>query len=612
MANRAPKSLLFTLLFSLFLFTMSVSLADDAPLLPAPLNPRSDIIRQSNGTFHFWQDLTINKSNVGSLWGVPKALDGNTAMLTVYDLEANTSSVYVYSFASGVWEFEQELRVIENESGDDFGREIALQGDTALISVVGFESGTWTQGSVYVFTRTNGIWTEHQKLVASDGKNTDGFGVNVELEGDHALISAPRTANSNGTYGSVYAFTRSNGIWTEQQKLTDADGAPFNYGYAMALDGNTAFIGSYSEYASFISGKLHIFTLVNGVWSLQQTIDPNASTDSNARGWYLVFADRIALDGDTALISSLEGFHAEVWVDVYTRIDNVWTYQETIFSGASVGGRSIELDGDTVLITADIINEQLRRRLGRIFVYKRDNDNWSLQQEIVPDPTLYYSGLTKLDGDTFFYYYGLPNSETSIDIIYVYKSDVTLYNGSFEGDKVAGIPVGWVGKDTTIPNKDKQKCDQPDKNRYFSYKGDCAFMFKGNPNGTTSMIKQRMRDVTIIPDGSTVFFSAYIDNRTATAGRPVGKLIIKYSDNDKDKLILRIPDTDSYTMVSDSVDIDLTGRTLELVKAQFRNRLTSGKYFIDDANLTVTPATTTLRTEREVVPLPDVPGGFRD
>ena len=49
-----------------------------------------------------------------------------------------------------------------------------------------------------------GIWTEGQKLLASDSAANDAFGI-VALDGNTALIGAP---GDDGDRGSVYFFTR--------------------------------------------------------------------------------------------------------------------------------------------------------------------------------------------------------------------------------------------------------------------------------------------------------------------------------------------------------------------------------------------------------------------
>jgi hypothetical protein len=58
-----------------------------------------------------------------------------------------------------------------------------------------------------VFKRDGTIWTEEQKLTASDGATYDRFGVSVSIDGGYALIGAPE---DDIVKGSAYVFTSEN------------------------------------------------------------------------------------------------------------------------------------------------------------------------------------------------------------------------------------------------------------------------------------------------------------------------------------------------------------------------------------------------------------------
>src|SRR5512137_258437 len=85
-------------------------------------------------------------------------------------------------------------------------------------------------------------WTEIQKLLASDGEESDCFGCSVSLDGDTALIGA---RYDDSYRGSAYVFTRTGTTWTQQAKLLASDGETRDYfGYSVSLDGDTALIGA--------------------------------------------------------------------------------------------------------------------------------------------------------------------------------------------------------------------------------------------------------------------------------------------------------------------------------------------------------------------------------
>ena len=45
-------------------------------------------------------------------------------------------------------------------------------------------------GSAYIFERTNGTWTQIQKIVASDRAADDHFGYSVAISGNYAIVGA--------------------------------------------------------------------------------------------------------------------------------------------------------------------------------------------------------------------------------------------------------------------------------------------------------------------------------------------------------------------------------------------------------------------------------------
>ena len=106
-----------------------------------------------------------------------------------------------------------------------------------------------------MYVRSNGVWSEQAKLTASDGAAGDNFGTSVSIDGDTAVIGAYADDNDNDNdygsdfSGSAYVYVRSNGVWSEQAKLSASDG-DFEDLFGMErLDssGDTAVIGCYAR-----------------------------------------------------------------------------------------------------------------------------------------------------------------------------------------------------------------------------------------------------------------------------------------------------------------------------------------------------------------------------
>ena len=68
---------------------------------------------------------------------------------------------------------------------------------------------------------------EADKLLAGDGASEDFFGYSVGFEGNTAVFGAWGDDDNGRDSGSAYVFTRTSGIWTEQQKLSSALWSPW-------------------------------------------------------------------------------------------------------------------------------------------------------------------------------------------------------------------------------------------------------------------------------------------------------------------------------------------------------------------------------------------------
>src|SRR5947207_10542106 len=126
-------------------------------------------------------------------------------------------------------------------------------GSTANLHDISFASDALRgiavgDGGVILRTTNGGEpsdWPE-QKVSSDDGATDDQFGWSVVFAGTTAFVSAPNTTvGGNMGQGAVYVFTKSNGTWTQAQKLTADDGAAGDsFGISIALSGSTAIIGA--------------------------------------------------------------------------------------------------------------------------------------------------------------------------------------------------------------------------------------------------------------------------------------------------------------------------------------------------------------------------------
>ncbi|MEN8130027.1 MAG: choice-of-anchor D domain-containing protein [Pseudomonadota bacterium] len=236
--------------------------------------------RDSAGGWSEQQKLTAYDGEAGDYFGEALALSGDTVVVGAYgddDMGDSSGSAYVFTRDSaGLWSLQQKLLASHDTSGENFGRSVGLDGDTAVISAIGYDyNGTLIDsGMAYVFTRDSaGVWSEQGALIPSDNADYNQFGKSVAVSGDTLVVGCSGDDQIAYNTGAAYVFTRdTGGVWSEWQKLIASD-ASYNesFGFAVDLDGDNLVVGAYLDDDNGTdSGSAYVFTRdAGGVWSEQ-------------------------------------------------------------------------------------------------------------------------------------------------------------------------------------------------------------------------------------------------------------------------------------------------------------------------------------------------------
>jgi hypothetical protein len=191
---------------------------------------------------------------------VAVSADGNTAIIGgPYD-NSDVGAAWVFTRSNGVWSQQGDKLVGTGRTGQALqGSSVALSADGNTI-VMGGWGDNLTTGATWVFTRSNGVWTQQgNKLV---GNGTGGFarqGTSVSLSGDGntAIVGGP---GDEVNTGAVWVFTRSDGVWIQQgSKLVGAGAIGFAFqGQSVAL--------SADGHGTVITGGIDDNNLVGASW----------------------------------------------------------------------------------------------------------------------------------------------------------------------------------------------------------------------------------------------------------------------------------------------------------------------------------------------------------
>jgi hypothetical protein len=342
-------------------FALSVATTGSDVLVGAPFD-ESGIVYPFTGAASGWRSEPAVRSQMapwGSL-GSAIALDDDTALVTTSALWIHR--VEVLQRVGGSWN-----RVARLEAPDRFGSAIALDDGRALVASAYGASG----GFVAVFGRSGGTWTLEGMLEPADAPVDGSFSAtSVALDGDTALA---------GVTGAVYVFSRVDGVWSQQAKLTGnvAD----RFGDSVALFGDTALVGAprHSE-----RGAAYIFEREGSTWVERATLSP-ATAASDAGD---AFGHDVALVGDTALIGAPRSFDGRGVAHVFVRSDDSWAPQATLIAddgenGDAFGG-SVALAEGRALIGASG-HDGAGTNAGAAYYYSRLDGGWSLTARLIAD-----------------------------------------------------------------------------------------------------------------------------------------------------------------------------------------------------------------------------------
>ena len=325
----------------------------------------------------FASALSIRGGSV--LAGAPHAKPSGTDSGAAYVLVGNGSS----------WSQQAKINPADGKAQDLFGVAVSVTNDTALISAPGDDlvdgSGS-NEGSAYVFKRSGSTWSQESKLTASDAASGDAFGLAVSLDANTAVVGAPYDDDAGADSGSVYVFTRSGTIWSQQAKITPADGAPGDlFGSALAIQGDTLVIGSHRDDDVLAnSGSVYVFVRSGSTWSQQAKLGASTPGTNDA------FGRAVSLSGETLVAAASQDDDLGInsgSVFVFTRTGVVWTEQAKL--QASDGdtrdsfGASVSLDVDTLVVGAGG-NSDSGTSSGSSYLFVGAGASWTEAQKWTP------------------------------------------------------------------------------------------------------------------------------------------------------------------------------------------------------------------------------------
>jgi hypothetical protein len=183
---------------------------------------------------------------------------------------------------------------------DLFGQSVSVSGLTLCVGAAGSDAAATDAGAIYVFVESGGMWTQQAKFTASTAAADDKLGMAIAMDGDTIVASAPFDDDNGSNSGSVFVFTRTGTVWSEQAILQPTGGSAGDwFGRSVAIDGDTVLVGThFDDDFGENAGSVFVFTRSGTTWTQEAQLNAGDASAGDQ------FGNGVSLTGDLALVGA--------------------------------------------------------------------------------------------------------------------------------------------------------------------------------------------------------------------------------------------------------------------------------------------------------------------
>lgn len=167
------------------------------------------VFEEAGGSWTQQARLSASNAAASDDFGVSIAVSGDIAVIGAEYADrmnaTDTGAAYIFERFNGVWTQQAELTANDAASNDVLGISAGIRGDSVI---VGSYSNNSSRGAAYVFARSPTGWTQQAKLTIADASPGDQFGYQIAVGGDIAVVGMNRDDHSGRhDAGAVYLYS---------------------------------------------------------------------------------------------------------------------------------------------------------------------------------------------------------------------------------------------------------------------------------------------------------------------------------------------------------------------------------------------------------------------
>ncbi|MCA6219941.1 hypothetical protein [Photorhabdus antumapuensis] len=193
-----------------------------------------------------------------------------------------SSTFHMFTRTNGIWDRENPIKFPVPSGSYEFGWAAHLSAAGNCLAVFGEDpSSGYIRGTIYVYTRTNGSWDSENpiKLKLPEGSSSR-FGkvFSLNAEGDRLAVGEVRDYFPI-TNGKVYLYTRTNGIWDSENPIKFSVPASDVIDFGRSLELNAAG----DRLAVGAAARVYVYTCLNNKWNMEtpmEILNPSGNSDN--------------------------------------------------------------------------------------------------------------------------------------------------------------------------------------------------------------------------------------------------------------------------------------------------------------------------------------------
>jgi len=273
-----------------------------------------------------------------------------------------------------------------------FGGAMSADSDVAIISAMGSEQAGPLTGMAFIARReSDGVWTLEDDLHPEPATQLGQFGYAVAIDGQTAAVGAPFVG---ATEGFVYIYHRgSHGAWAQEAAFTGPNmGHPvIRFGAALALQDDELFV------SSSVDEIEHMWVFVfrraaDGTWTLHQALQPTGDLSIGMGSSLAVRGNRLIVGNVFSSAATFDPELTNAGAAYIFEKNAAGHWQQAALLTASdpvqlnFFGSTVAIDGDTALVGALGRSLGSLGMAGAIYTFERNAAGQWLETGILTDP----------------------------------------------------------------------------------------------------------------------------------------------------------------------------------------------------------------------------------